>query len=108
MTRFRVAADIGGTFTDFVFEDETGDTHIGKVPTTPQNPSRGVLEGLNAQFAALNKIDFFVHGTTVGLNAFLERRGARVLLLMTAGISDSYTIARGHRTQLYQVQYRKT
>jgi len=107
MTGFRVAADIGGTFTDFVFEDEAGDTHIGKVPTTPQNPSRGVLEGLNTQFAALNQIDFFVHGTTVGLNAFLERRGARVLLLMTAGICDTYTIARGHRTQLYQLQYRK-
>jgi N-methylhydantoinase A len=107
MTGFRVSADIGGTFTDFVFEDEAGHTHIGKVPTTPQNPSRGVLDGLNAQFTDLSDIDFFVHGTTVGLNAFLERRGARVLLLMTAGVSDSYTIARGHRTQLYQVQYRK-
>jgi N-methylhydantoinase A len=107
MSGFRVSADIGGTFTDFVFEDENGQTHIGKVPTTPQNPSRGVLEGLNARFSALSQIDFFVHGTTVGLNAFLERRGARVLLLMTAGISDSYTIARGHRTQLYRVQYRK-
>ena len=107
MTRFRVSADIGGTFTDFVFEDENGCTHIGKVPTTPQNPSRGVLEGLTAQFSALGDIVFFVHGTTVGLNAFLERRGARVLLLMTAGVSDSYTIARGHRTHLYRVQYRK-
>jgi N-methylhydantoinase A len=107
MTGYRVSADIGGTFTDFVFEDESGHTHIGKVPTTPQNPSRGVLDGLNAEFSALSDIDFFVHGTTVGLNAFLERRGARVLLLMTAGVSDSYTIARGHRTHLYQVQYRK-
>jgi N-methylhydantoinase A len=107
MTGYRVSADIGGTFTDFVFEDESGRTHIGKVPTTSQNPSRGVLDGLNAQFSALGNIDFFVHGTTVGLNAFLERRGARVLLLMTAGVSDSYTIARGHRTRLYQVQYRK-
>jgi N-methylhydantoinase A len=107
MTGYRVSADIGGTFTDFVFEDESGYTHIGKVPTTPQNPSRGVLDGLNARFSALSDIDFFVHGTTVGLNAFLERRGARVLLLMTAGVSDSYTIARGHRTRLYQVQYRK-
>jgi len=107
MSGYRVSADIGGTFTDFVFEDKNGSTHIGKVPTTPQNPSRGVLDGLNAQFSDLSDIDFFVHGTTVGLNAFLERRGARVLLLMTAGISDSYTIARGHRTHLYQVQYRK-
>ena len=107
MSGYRVSADIGGTFTDFVFEDKSGHTHIGKVPTTSRNPSRGVLDGLNAQFSALSDIDFFVHGTTVGLNAFLERRGARVLLLMTAGVSDSYTIARGHRTRLYQVQYRK-
>ncbi|MBY0509184.1 MAG: hydantoinase/oxoprolinase family protein [Rhodospirillaceae bacterium] len=107
MTKYRVSADIGGTFTDFVFEDETGATRIGKVPTTPQNPSRGVLDGLAAGPSSLGEIDFFVHGTTVGLNAFLERRGARTLLLMTAGISDSYTIARGHRTHLYQLQYRK-
>ena len=107
MTGYRVSADIGGTFTDFVFEDESGHTHIGKVPTTPQNPSLGVLDGLNTEFSALSDIGFFVHGTTVGLNAFLERRGARVLLLMTAGVSDSYTIARGHRTHLYRVQYRK-
>jgi len=107
MTEYRVSADIGGTFTDFVFEDEAGHTRIGKVPTTPQNPSRGVLDGLNTQLGSLDEIGFFVHGTTVGLNAFLERRGARTLLLMTAGISDGYTIARGHRTQLYQVHYRK-
>lgn len=107
MTAYRVSADIGGTFTDFVFEDESGATRIGKVPTTPQNPSQGVLNGLAAGPCTLEEIDFFVHGTTVGLNAFLERRGARTLLLMTAGVSDGYTIARGHRTHLYQLQYRK-
>lgn len=107
MTKYRVSADIGGTFTDFVFEDELGATRIGKVPTTPQNPSRGVLDGLAAGPASLEEIDFFVHGTTVGLNAFLERRGARALLLMTAGVSDGYTIARGHRTHLYHLHYRK-
>src|SRR5882724_9740783 len=107
MSGYRVSADIGGTFTDFVFADKSGHTKISKVPTTSQNPSQGVLDGLNDRFSALSDIDFFVHGTTVGLNAFLERRGARVLLLMTAGVSDSYTIARGHRARLYQVQYRK-
>lgn len=107
MTKYRVSADIGGTFTDFVFEDDAGNTRIGKVPTTPQNPSRGVLDGLAAGPSPLADIDFFVHGTTVGLNAFLERRGARTLLLMTAGLADSYTIARGNRTQLYRLQYRK-
>lgn len=105
---YRVAADIGGTFTDFVIEDKTsGDVRIGKVPTTPDNPARGILNGVGQLIDNPEEIEFFVHGTTVGLNAFLERRGARVLLLMTAGIADTYTIARGHREELYKLHYRK-
>lgn len=105
---YRVAADIGGTFTDFVIEDQTsGEVRIGKVPTTPENPARGILNGVNQLIDDPKNVDFFVHGTTVGLNAFLERRGARVLLVMTSGISDTYTIARGHREELYKLHYRK-
>ena len=48
----------------------------------------------------LSDINFLVHGTTVGLNSFLERKGARVLLVMTSGISDTYTVARGYRKEL--------
>ncbi len=108
MAKYRISADIGGTFTDFVIEDKTtGDMKIGKVPTTPDNPARGVLNGVKQLVDNAKDIDFFVHGTTVGLNAFLERRGARVLLLMTSGISDTYTIARGHREELYKLHYRK-
>lgn len=105
---YRVAADIGGTFTDFVIEDQsTGGVRIGKVPTTPENPARGILNGVGQLIDDPEDIEFFVHGTTVGLNAFLERRGARVLLLMTEGIADTYTIARGHREELYKLHYRK-
>lgn len=105
---YRVAADIGGTFTDFVIENQkSGEVHIGKVPTTPDNPARGILNGVNQLIDNPKDVEFFVHGTTVGLNAFLERKGARVLLIMTAGVSDTYTIARGHREELYKLHYRK-
>jgi N-methylhydantoinase A len=108
MTRYRVSADIGGTFTDFVVIDEQENrAHIGKVPTTPDDPALGVLNGLAALVPSLEEVGFVVHGTTVGLNAFLERKGAHVILVMTAGLSDSYTIARGNRDDLYALQYRK-
>jgi N-methylhydantoinase A len=104
----RVAMDIGGTFTDFVVVDEAaGGTTSGKVLSTPANPAEGVLEGLGQSVPELGGIEFLVHGTTVGLNAFLERKGTRVLLLMTAGLRDAYSIARHDRKELYALQYRK-
>jgi N-methylhydantoinase A len=104
----RVAMDIGGTFTDFVaFDEVAGRTSSGKVLSTPGNPAEGVLEGLEQFVPELGGIEFLVHGTTVGLNAFLERKGTRVLLLMTAGLRDSYSIARHDRKELYALQYRK-
>ncbi|MEM7704845.1 MAG: hydantoinase/oxoprolinase family protein [Pseudomonadota bacterium] len=107
MSEFRVSADIGGTFTDLVVDPADGPTFVGKVATTPDNPARGVIEGVQQLIPNASEINFFVHGTTVGLNAFLERRGERVLLLMTAGSGDSYSIARGNRQTLYDLQYRK-
>ncbi|MEM8696408.1 MAG: hydantoinase/oxoprolinase family protein [Pseudomonadota bacterium] len=107
MAKYKVSADIGGTFTDIVVEDDAGAVRIGKVPTTKENPALGVLQGIGQLVGDLPDIDFFVHGTTVGLNAFLERRGAKTILIMTAGISDTYTIARGHREELYKLHYRK-
>ena len=104
---FRVSADIGGTFTDIVVEDSTNkDIKTIKVLTTPENPANAVFEGLNSNLN-IKDVNFIVHGTTVGLNAFLERKGSRVLLIMTKGISDTYTIARGDRKELYNVQYSK-
>lgn len=100
--------DIGGTFTDFVVADRSQRrAFTGKALTTPADPAQGVLHGLRELIPDPAAIDFTVHGTTVGLNAFLERRGARVLLVTTAGLRDSYTIARGDRKELYALRYRK-
>ena len=105
---YRVAMDIGGTFTDFVVIDEGRQlTSTGKTSTTPANPEQGVLEGLVQVVPELPEISFIVHGTTVGLNAFLERKGTRVLLVMTAGLRDAYSIARHDRKELYTLRYRK-
>jgi len=107
MNKYRISADIGGTFTDIVVENKKLETiSTIKVLSTPENPANAVLNGLQEKLD-IKDIDFIVHGTTVGLNAFLERKGSRVLLLMTGGISDTYTIARGDRKELYNVQYKK-
>jgi N-methylhydantoinase A len=106
--RFRVAMDIGGTFTDFVVLDEAERrTTSGKVLTTPADPAEGVLDGLREFVPERREVGFLVHGTTVGLNSFLERKGTRVLLVMTAGLRDAYSIARHDRKELYALQYRK-
>lgn len=108
MTRYRVSMDIGGTFTDFVVADAlTQSAFTGKAATTPTDLSVGVLRGWKELIPNPADVEFNVHGTTVGLNAFLERKGSRVLLITTAGLRDSYNIARGDRKLLYALQYRK-
>jgi N-methylhydantoinase A len=108
MPNYRVSMDIGGTFTDIVAYDTDAGTYAAtKASTTPGNLSVGVIQGLESIVSDLSDIEFLVHGTTQGLNAFLERRGVRVLLLATAGVEDTYHIARGPRLELYNAQYRK-
>jgi len=109
LSGYRVAMDIGGTFTDFVIFDEgkNGEMSSGKVLTTPANPAEGVLTGLRQFIPELTEIEFLVHGTTVGLNAFLERKGTPLLLVMTQGLRDAYSIARHDRKELYALRYRK-
>ena len=108
MARYRVSMDIGGTFTDVVtYDDAAGVFTASKASTTPGNLSAGVFAGLDTVVEDPADIGFLVHGTTQGLNAFLERRGVPVLLLATAGVEDSYHIARGPRTRLYDLHYRK-
>ena len=105
---YRVSADIGGTFTDLVFYDmESGKYRSGKTLTTPKNLSDAVINGISVEIEDLSDIDFFVHGTTAGLNAFLERKGARVALVVTKGFRDIYEIARGNRPAMYDIRYRK-
>ncbi|MQA09397.1 MAG: hydantoinase/oxoprolinase family protein [Pseudonocardiaceae bacterium] len=108
MSRFRVSMDIGGTFTDVVAYDETsGRFQAGKSATTPDDLTEGVNSALASLVDSPRDISFTVHGTTQGLNAFLERRGAKVLLLASKGAGDTYHIARGPRTRLYDLHYRK-
>jgi N-methylhydantoinase A len=100
--------DIGGTFTDLVAFDERDGSYVTrKVSTTPADLTEGVLEGLDQLLDSADDISFIVHGTTQGLNAFLQRRGERVLLLATRGARDVYHIARGARHELYDLHYRK-
>src|ERR687885_1662209 len=108
MSGLRVSIDIGGTFTDVVAYDESAGTYVaGKSSTTPSDLTEGVLAALETIDAAPERCSFAVHGTTQGLNAFLQRRGERVLLLASAGAGDVYHIARGNRTRLYDIHFRK-
>jgi N-methylhydantoinase A len=108
MSRFRVSMDIGGTFTDVVAYDEDAGGYVaGKSSTTPDDLTKGVLNALATIDSHPEACSFAVHGTTQGLNAFLQRRGERVLLLATAGAGDVYHIARGNRTRLYDIHFRK-
>ncbi|MBW4718839.1 hydantoinase/oxoprolinase family protein [Saccharothrix obliqua] len=108
MSRYRVSMDIGGTFTDVVaYDEETGRYRATKASTTPHDLTEGVFAALSTLVPQPNDISFMVHGTTQGLNAFLERRGVKVLLLATAGAGDTYHIARGPRMRLYDLHYRK-
>lgn len=107
MSRYRASIDIGGTFTDAVFYNEdTGQYSAGKAPTTPGDLTQGVFNSLLGHVEP-ESFGFAVHGTTQGLNTFLERRGVRVLLLTTKGAGDVYHIARGPRKRLYDLHYRK-
>src|SRR6202171_440920 len=106
--RFRVSADIGGTFTDLVFQDAaTGGTFTGKLLSTPANPAGAVLEGLHTFLPDGGAVDFLVHGTTVGLNSVLERKGARVALVTTRNFGDVYAIQGNDRRDIFSIHYRK-
>jgi N-methylhydantoinase A len=101
----RAGVDTGGTFTDFVFS-AGGDLRIFKLASTPNDPSRAITEGLQRIAVEtgswLAQIEV-VHGTTVGTNALLQRRGARVALVTTAGFEDVIEIGRQARPELYNL-----
>lgn len=108
MDQYRVSVDIGGTFTDVITTDvQSGKVTVGKTSTTPSDLTEGILNGLDSVVPSFDEISFLVHGTTQGLNAFLQRRGERVMLLATQGSGDVYHIARGNRDSLYDIHYRK-
>lgn len=106
--RYRISADIGGTFTDIVYQDrDSGVCGAAKILSTPDNPALAVIEGIKTAVPADAEIDFFVHGTTVGLNALLTRRGARVALLTTEKFRDIYTIQGNDRREIFSIRWNK-
>ena len=114
MARYRVTVDTGGTFSDFVYlNEETGAVTIAKLPSTPDDPSRAILAGLEALLAdgvAATDIGYFCHGTTVGTNALLEGKGVRTGLLVTEGFRGVYPVgeqARPYGTAIFDVMYDK-
>jgi N-methylhydantoinase A len=103
---FRIGVDIGGTFTDAVAIAADGREITAKALSTPGNLSAGVLASVAGLAVELRDVETFVHGTTAGVNAFLERRGARVALVTTAGFRDVYEIGRANRPAMYDVRYK--
>ncbi len=94
----RIAIDTGGTFTDCVYLKD-GALAVCKVPSTPDDPARSVLEAIRT-IAAEGTVEVR-HGTTIGTNALLERKGARVAFVTTAGFEDTIAIGRQARQHLY-------
>ncbi len=100
----RIGVDVGGTFTDVILvDDRSGTFHYTKVPTTPASPAEGVMAGLEKILqlsgSSMPQLDYLVHGTTIGTNAVLERKGAKVGLLTTEGFADVLEIRRVGRPQ---------
>ena len=93
----RVGVDTGGTFTDFVWEED-GELKTLKVPSTPDNPAKAILQGL--ELIGI-KPEILIHGTTVATNAFLERKGEDFVLITTKGFEDVILIGRQTRPKVY-------
>jgi len=98
----RIGIDVGGTFTDIVLiDDATREVHYTKVLTTHDDLARGVIAGIDKMLemvsATFDKVDYTVHGTTIGTNALIERKGARTGLITTQGMRDVLEIGRIER-----------
>jgi len=98
----RIGIDVGGTFTDIVMvDDKTGNLHFAKVSTTPPKLWEGVLNGiakvLEKAEASIEDVDYIVHGTTIGTNALIEKKGAKTGLITTLGFIDVLEIGRIQR-----------
>ena len=105
---YRVGIDIGGTFTDLVLiDDASGERAIGKVLTTPDDPSEAVEEGLlgllEREEVQASQLRTIIHGTTLVTNALIERRGAATALLTTEGFRDAVAIGTEHRYDMYDI-----
>src|SRR5260370_33085389 len=109
---YRIGIDVGGTFTDLVAVDPEGRVVIAKSISTPEDPSIGVMDGLGLLAAELGMdartllaaTALIVHGTTVATNALLERQGAKVGILTTAGHRDRSEMREGPKADRYNLR----
>ncbi|GAB3059373.1 hydantoinase/oxoprolinase family protein [Virgibacillus ainsalahensis] len=107
MSAIRVGVDIGGTFTDIVFLDEEGNRYFGKTLTTYPDPSEGFLKGLDETLTKYgflySDIKAIIHGTTLVVNALIERKGVKTAFITTKGFRDMLEIGNESRYDLYDL-----
>jgi N-methylhydantoinase A len=104
----RLATDIGGTFTDLVYLDEkTGTVGLAKASSTPPTFGDGIMDALAKSGVAAETVEQFVHGTTVVINALMERTGARTAVVTSEGFRDVLEIGRANRPDIYNLRFRK-
>src|SRR5215831_14184163 len=104
----RLAADIGGTFTDIAaFDERTGKLTFGKALSTPQRLVEGIDAGVAKAESDYKSAALFLHGSTIAINTILERKGANTALLITEGFRDIYEIGRINRPDAYNLFFRK-
>ena len=104
----RLAADVGGTFTDVAaFDEHTGELRLGKTLTTPARLVSGIEQGVTKAGSSFDVARLFLHGTTVAINTILERSGARCALLTTQGFRDIYEIGRVNRPESYNLFFKR-
>ena len=106
--QLRLAADIGGTFTDVaVFDEASGKLNFGKALSTPKHLVEGINNGVAKAGADYKSVGLLLHGSTVGINTILERRGAKTALIITKGFRDIYEIGRINRPDSYNLFFQK-
>jgi N-methylhydantoinase A len=104
----RLATDIGGTFTDLVYLDEkAGTVGLAKASSTPPTFGDGIMDALKKSGVAAEAVEQFVHGTTVVINALMERTGARTAIVISEGFRDVLEIGRANRPDIYNLRFRK-
>lgn len=110
MDGYKLSIDIGGTFIDVVtFDFATGTLTAFKLPTTPHDPAEGVVDAVGRLNVPVDRIIEFIHGTTLGLNAILERKGTTVGIITNAGFRDIFEIGRGSLefADMYRFDYER-
>ena len=112
---YRIAIDVGGTFTDcLVIQESTGEVRQFKAPTTPSDPSIGLMDALTKASTAYEltieafvaQVGLFIHGTTLATNTLIKKDGAKIGMITTRDFADVIEIRRGYknvRTSMYNV-----